>query len=224
MTADSGKNALGDTEGREPEEFWENLYREHRENRALWGTRANPLLVEVAQCLPVGTALDLGCGTGGDALWLARRGWRVTAVDISATAVEQTRRVAQEAGLGDLVTAEQHDLAHSFPEGGFDLVSAQYLHTPFELPRSAVLRAAAQALNPGGRLLVVDHASVAPWSWNQDPETHFPTPEEIHAGLELPTATWGVERAQRPRREATGPQGQTATVTDHVLLIRRTPQ
>ncbi|GAA3794332.1 class I SAM-dependent methyltransferase [Amycolatopsis tucumanensis] len=203
-----------------PEYFWENLYRDRRQDTALWGSRVNPRLAEVAADLPAGAALDLGCGAGGDTMWLARRGWRVTAVDISPTAVAQILRLAQQAGLGDLVTAERHDLAHTFPDGSFDLVSAQYFHTPFALPRAAILRAAAQALRPGGRLLVVDHGSIAPWSWNQDQGTHIPSPAEVHAELGLP-ATWIVERADRPQREATGPDGQTATVTDNVLLIRR---
>ncbi|GAA2120560.1 hypothetical protein GCM10009802_23320 [Streptomyces synnematoformans] len=69
---------------------------------------------------------------------------------------------------------ERHDLARSFPSGTFDLVSAQYFQTPFALPRAAILRTAAPALHPGGRLLVVDHGSIAPWSWNQDPGTRFP--------------------------------------------------
>ncbi|SOD62883.1 Methyltransferase domain-containing protein [Streptomyces zhaozhouensis] len=207
-----------------PEAFWEELYRPHRENPTLWGARVNPLLGEVAAGLPPGVALDLGSGAGGDAIWLARHGWRVTAVDISATAVAGLQRCAREQELAHLVTAERHDLARTFPEGAFDLVSAQYLHTPFALPRSAVLRAAAHALRPGGRLLVVDHGSRAPWSWDQDPDARFPAPEEIHAELALAEPTWTVERSDAPRREATGPNGQTAVVTDHVLLLRRTPR
>ncbi|RMI46690.1 class I SAM-dependent methyltransferase [Streptomyces triticirhizae] len=205
-----------------PAAFWEEVYRPHRDSPAIWGTRVNPLLSEVAAGLKAGDALDLGCGAGGDAVWLARRGWRVTAVDISTTAIEQLRYCARDQGLDRLVTAEHHDLAYSFPEGEFDLVSAQYLHTPYALPRSAVLRTGAHALRPGGRLLIVDHGSIAPWSWNQNPDVQRPTPDEIHAELALPASTWTIERSDRPRREANGPDGQTAVVTDHVLLVRRT--
>jgi SAM-dependent methyltransferase len=132
------------------------------------------------------------------------------------------RAAAEAAGLGDRVRTERHTLGESFPDGTFDLISAQYFHTPFALDRTAVLRTAAHALRPGGRLLVVDHGSIAPWSWNQDPDTRFPTPAEIHVSLELDPAGWTVERADAVSREATGPDGQTATVTDHVLLVRRT--
>jgi SAM-dependent methyltransferase len=197
--------------------YWEKHYRARRAGAA----RPNPLLVEVATPVPPGAALDLGCGAGGDTLWLAQRGWQVTAVDISGTAIERVRTRADALGFGDRVVAEQHDLSRSFPTGEFDLVSAQYLHTPFPLSRGRVLNTAARALRPGGLLLIVDHGSIAPWSWNQDPDQHFPTPDEIAAALDLDPGQWPVLRADRPRRRATGPGGQRATVTDNVLLIQR---
>ncbi|MBM2620300.1 class I SAM-dependent methyltransferase [Actinoplanes sp. LDG1-06] len=197
------------------ETFWE----KHYGKRRTWGGRANPLLVETAGGLTPGAALDLGCGGGGDALWLARQGWQVTAVDVSPTAVEGVRAAARDEGLP--VTTAQHDLAESFPEGSFDLVSAQYFHTPLPLDRARVLRTAARSLRPGGLLLVVDHGSTAPWSWNQDPDTRFPTPYEVAAELDLSPEEWSVVRADMPQRKATGPGGQSATVTDNVLAIRR---
>ncbi|MEU8664822.1 SAM-dependent methyltransferase, partial [Actinoplanes philippinensis] len=164
---------------------------------------------------------DLGSGPGGDTFWLAQRGGHVTAVDISNTAVERVRAVSRQLGLQDRVTGEQHDLAQSFPSGRFDLISAQYLHTPFALDRARVLRTAANALQPNGHLLIVDHGSTAPWSWNKDPDMHYPTPREIAIELALDPDQWIVARADMPQRRATGPAGQTATVTDNVLLIRR---
>ncbi|MEU0090820.1 class I SAM-dependent methyltransferase [Kribbella sp. NPDC006257] len=168
--------------------------------------RANPLLVEIATPLPAGSALDLGSGRGGDAIWLAEQGWRVTAVDISTAAVEQLLEHARAAGLGPQIIAEQHELSQSFPSGEFDLISAQYFQSPYELPRSQILSTAAAALRPGGQLLIVDHGSIAPWSWNQDPDTHFPSPTEIAASLNLDPAHWTVRRADQPRRQATGPR------------------
>jgi SAM-dependent methyltransferase len=197
--------------------FWDGHH-----SRRIAGSPAatvNPTLAETAGPLPPGCALDLGCGAGGDALWLAGRGWRVTAVDISAATVRSLQRQASRAGVS--VTALCVDLAHDFPGGTFDLVSAQYLHTPFDLDRASVLRTAAEALKPGGRLVVVDHGSAAPWSWNQDPNLHYPTPGEVATELALDATEWSTERADTPRRRATGPAGRTATVVDHVLVIRR---
>jgi SAM-dependent methyltransferase len=183
----------------EPTRFWDDHYRSSTPAEP----RVNARLAEIAADLEPGAALDLGCGQGGDALWLARRGWRVTATDISAVALSGLADRARSSGLVDRIATERHDLAQTFPAGRFDLVSAHYLHTRFDLPRARVLRTAAGALSPGGRLLVVDHGSTAPWSWNQDPDVHFPSPTDS------------------PCRTATGPGGRTAEVVDHVLLIRR---
>ncbi|GGV82835.1 class I SAM-dependent methyltransferase [Streptomyces griseoloalbus] len=199
--------------------FWDGVY---AGRPAASGPQPNARLTETVTGLPPGDALDLGCGDGGDALWLAGQGWQVTAVDISAVAVERLAALARSHGLGDRVTTVRTDLHRSFPPGGFDLICAHYLHTPFDLDRSTVLRSAAHALRPGGRLLVVDHGSTAPWSWNQDPDIRYPSPREVAEGIGLTPRTWTVERADAPRRIATGPDGRTAEVTDHVLLIRRT--
>ncbi|MFB8274150.1 class I SAM-dependent methyltransferase [Nocardia colli] len=198
--------------------FWDGVY---AGRPAATDPRPNVRLAELVSGLPTGDVLDLGCGDGGDALWLAGQGWKVVAVDISAVAVARLTGLADARGLGEVVGAEQHDLHKSFPQGQFDLVSAHYLHTAFDLDRATVLRAAAHALRPGGRLLVVDHGSTAPWSWNQDPDVRYPSPREIAAGIDLDPAEWRVERADAPRRIATGPGGRTAEVIDHVLLIRR---
>ncbi|WP_405793443.1 class I SAM-dependent methyltransferase [Streptomyces sp. NBC_01506] len=183
--------------------------------------RPNVRLTETVTDLPPGDVLDLGCGEGGDALWLARQGWRVTAVDVSSVAVDRLTGLALSLGLGDRIAATRHDLRESFPHGAFDVVCAHYLHTPLDLDRASVLREAAHALRVGGRLLIVDHGSTAPWSWDQDPDVHHPTPRQVAADIGLDPATWPVERADAPRRVATGPDGRTAEVIDHVLIIRR---
>jgi len=79
----------------DPESFWE----EHYRSRRVRAGRANPLLVEAARALRPGAALDLGCGAGGDTIWLAEHGWQVTAVDIAKTAVERVRAHAGELAL-----------------------------------------------------------------------------------------------------------------------------
>lgn len=189
-----------------------------------WGTRPNAVLAGLVPVLAPfpGTALDLGCGHGGDAFWLAARGWDVTAVDVSATALDRVAAGAGAAGAADRIHPVRHDLAETFPEGSFDLVSASYFHTPVEIPRDEVLRRAARAVAPGGLLLVVEHASVAPWSWQAGEDVQFPTPDEVLASLRL-DGGWHTERCHAPRRTATGPEGRTATVTDNVIAVRRTP-
>lgn len=223
MSNDHREDQYGGREGNpgdpsEAERFWEHHYRQREQ---VWSGDANAVLVDVVGPLRPGSALDLGCGEGGDAIWLARRGWRVSAVDISATALRRVAARASAAGVADRITCEQHDLGRTFPAGRFDLVSAQYLQSPLHFPRERVLQAAAHAVGVGGLLLIVEHASIAPWSWNQDPQTRFPTPEQILASLDLTRAQWHIERLAAPARQATGPGGQSATVTDNVVAIRR---
>ncbi len=113
------------------ERFWQRHYRGHER---VWSGRANPVLVDVAGSLPAGKALDLGCGEGGDAVWLAQQGWRVVAVDVSAAALDRAATHATAAGVHARIDFQQHDLARTFPEGAFDLVSAQHLHSPVGVP------------------------------------------------------------------------------------------
>ena len=107
-------------------------------------------------------------------MWLAQRGWAVLTVDVSATALVRVADRAAGAGLTDRVRTERHDLTATFPEGEFDLVSAQYLLSPVEFDRPPMFARAAATVRAGGMLLIVDHASVPPWSW-ADKDTVFPT-------------------------------------------------
>ena len=210
---DTARAALEDA-SLSTQERWEGFY---RDRQRIWTGRPNPLLVELAGPLVPGRALDLGCGEGGDSVWLAAQGWTTTAVDVAPTALARTREAAAAAGVE--VTTEQHDLQASLPEGPFDLVSAFFLQSPVECDRPAVLRRAAELLAAGGVLLVVDHGSAPPWSWHGDHV--FPTAPEVHASLALPAEQYETLRVDAPTREAVGPQGQVAQLSDLVVVVRR---
>ena len=203
----------------EVERFWEQHY---GADERIWSGRANATLVDVVQDLTPGTALDLGCGEGGDAVWLALRGWQVTAVDVSPTALRRTDEHAAQAGVADRVTTERHELGRTFPDGTWDLVSCAFLHSPVELAREDVVRRASAAVAPGGLLVVVGHAGAPSWA----PAEHaaharFPTPQEVLDDLRLPEEAWRTERVGLVPRTATGPQGQTGHLEDSLVVVRR---
>lgn len=186
----------------------------------VWSGRVNAQLAEIAPRLPVGRALDLGCGEGADALWLAERGWTVVGTDISETALARARAAAQARGLAGRIEFRRDDLDHGFPDGVFDLVSAQFLHSPAAMNRAAILRRAADAVAPGGALLIVDHGAAPPWAAKLH-HHEFPGPEEVLAGLDLDPAWWERIRVDSVERAARGPDGQDATLLDNVIWLRK---
>ncbi|WP_099021893.1 class I SAM-dependent methyltransferase [Mycolicibacterium palauense] len=199
-------------------QLWNERY---GESHRVWSGRANARLVEMADGLAPGRALDLGCGEGGDARWLAERGWQVVAVDISDAALQ---RAAEDAGdLAARIDFQHHDLTESFPEGTFDLVSAQFLHSPVSMDRAAVLRRAADAVAPGGVLLIVDHGAAPPWAEGLKKHVHdFPSPQEVVDGLGLDGQRWERVRVDSAEREGVlGPDGQEATLLDNIIMLRR---
>jgi len=206
----------------DPATFWELRYIERGgEKGQMWSGRANAALEREAAELRPGTALDLGSGEGGDALWLAHGGWQVTAVDISTTALARGKTRAEAAGVADRIRWVQADLATWRPEASFDLVSALFLQSPVELPREQILRRAAAAVAPGGQLLIVGHAAFPSWSSHSAHPEPLPTPDDVLAFLELPEGDWTVVTKQEFDREGTSPDGAAFTFTDGILRLRR---
>ncbi|WP_063748863.1 class I SAM-dependent methyltransferase [Streptomyces sp. NRRL B-24484] len=202
---------------------WEERY---RTRGALWSGRPNPQLVAEATGLAPGRALDAGCGEGADALWLADRGWRVTAADLASTALDRAAaRAADESPqLAERITWVRADLGERPPAGaGFELVSAQYLHVP-AAERPAVFAGLAAAVAPGGTLLIVGHHPrdlAGGGGPRLLPEMLF-TAEEAAAGLD--PADWRVRTAQTRPRPAEDRTGRPVTVYDAVLVaVRRAP-
>jgi SAM-dependent methyltransferase len=202
------------------QQFWEEFYGERDQ---VWSGKANPLLVREVASLTPGTALDLGCGEGGDAIWLAQQGWQVTAVDVSETVLKRAAGHAAEAGVEGIIW-QCHNLAASFPEGRYDLVSAQFFHSPVEShgEREKALRQAAEAVAPGGTLLIVGHAGWPTWMEEPPHDVHFPTTTEVLEALTLPEGEWTVELEELVARDHPGPEGQPGTRSDNVLRVRRT--
>ena len=194
------------------EQFWESFY---ADGEGRWSGHANASLVEEAGELSPGRALDLGCGQGGDAIWLARQGWDVTGVDVSATALGVAERDAGAAGVE--VRWERRDLAESLPAGPFDLVTTAFLHSPVELPRATILRAAADRVAPGGTLLVIGHAPS-----EEHPHHDLPGPEEVRAELALPERAWSVVTCElRERTHAFRGEEKHARVDTVLRLVRK---
>ena len=122
---------------------------------AMWSGRPNGRLVVEVEGLTPGRALDVGCGEGADAIWLARSGWTVTAIDISTVAVGRARAAADLAGA-DVDWISGDALQSVFAAGAFDLVSMQYPALPKAAGEDAV-RALLNAVQHGGLLLAVYH-------------------------------------------------------------------
>jgi SAM-dependent methyltransferase len=186
----------------------------------VWSGRVNARLAEVAPTLDGRRALDLGCGEGADAIWLAEHGWTVIAVDVSTTALTRAREAATSRGVADRIDFVECDLTRELPVGPVDLVSAQFLHSTVAMDRSAVLRRAAAAVAPGGTLLIVDHAAAPPWA-SRLHHHEFPTAESVLDGLALDGAQWQPIRVERAERSARGPGGEEATLVDNVIVVRR---
>jgi SAM-dependent methyltransferase len=197
---------------------WEEHY---GERERVWSGRVNVQFADVVADLAPGRALDLGCGEGGDAVWLAERGWHVVAVDISDTALGRAREAADSRGVADRIEFVQLDLSDSFPDGTFDLVSSQFLHSTVPLDRTKILANAAAALRSDGLLVIVDHGSAPPWVSKLDHHHEFPSAEEVIAGLDLSADEFERLRVEAVERQAVGPEGQQRPWMDNVMVLRR---
>ena len=202
-----------------PAAFWDQRYAERDQ---IWSGEPNSALVTSVTGLGPGKALDLGCGEGADSVWLAERGWVVTAVDIAATAIARAESLAARRGIpDDRITWLIEDLSVWQPTDTYDLVSACFLQSPIDFPRTEVLQRVASAVAPGGHLLVVSHAEAPPWSNALHAEHRFPTVADELAALPPDRAGWQVLVGEPRPRRAVGPDGEEATLRDNVVLARR---
>ena len=184
-----------------------------------WTTRPNQCVTAELADLPPGRALDLAAGEGRNSVWLAERGWRVTAVDFSRVGLAKGRQLATARGVGeariDWILADLYD--YEPDQGSFDLVLITYFHAGADL-RVAVLARAAAALAPGGNLLVVgyDLTNLTEGVGGpQYPEVLY-TPESITAEV----SGLRVLRAGRVRRTVDR-DGVSGTAIDTLVLAAR---
>jgi SAM-dependent methyltransferase len=192
-------------------EFWDATY---AERQTIWSGQPNAqLLAEVTDLSP-GSALDVGCGEGADAVWLAQCGWDVTAVDISPLALDRARAHAADAGVS--VTFEVRDLISAPPSpASYDLVSAQFFQLA-DPERSIFMRGLGDAVKPGGQLLIVGHCLTP--SMTPTLAGRFYTPNEITALFS--TGDWVTEVAETRERTAMH-HGEMTDLIDAVVRLRR---
>lgn len=201
-----------DEHGQHEADAWDERYGDD----LMWSGHPNEQLVVEASDLTPSTALDVGCGEGADAIWLAQRGWRVTGIDVSAKALSRAARAAEMAGVD--VAWRPVGLA-DFDGWTYDLVIAFY---PALLRGDgSIIETLLATVAPGGLLLVVHHAHVdrdRALEHGFDPDDYVGHPDLVEALTDRPG--WTVEVAEK--RGRTAPEGPGAHHhSDCVLRARR---
>jgi ubiquinone/menaquinone biosynthesis C-methylase UbiE len=194
-------------------EHWDERY---ATEELIWKAEANRFLVEELDALAPGTALDVACGEGRNAVWLASKGWRVTGVDFSRAGLAKAQRLATDRGV-EVTWVEADVVEWQPPTASFDLVVVMYLHLPAEQRRRALAHAAA-ALAPGGVLLVVGHDTsnlLKGTGGPQDPAVLF-GPEEIVEDL----SDLQIERAEQVKRTVVTDAGEATAIDALVRAVR----
>ena len=212
--------------------YWEDRY---RHGGGASRRDPSPSLLAEASDLPPGHALDAGCGWGADALWLASRGWQVTAVDVSPAAIDQARQTAEatDSDAAARVTWTPADLTTWEPADRFDLVTSHYVHVPG--PPEALFARLASWVAPGGTLLVVGHGHTpgqhgghhGPHGHHQaagQPDSPVASAQirlaQITAGLS--TDDWQIIAAEPRTHTISRPDGAPpAVLTDVVVRAQR---
>ena len=200
------------------QEFWEQLWSKTLREQAEKVARRPPnahLMLEAADLSPA-RALDAGCGHGADTLWLAARGWSVTAVDFSAAALAHGRSMASTAGadIADRIDWIESDLATWTLEAGrYDLVVSLYVHIADSV--EAFVGRMASGVAPGGTLFLVGHRPIDPSTGAASAAAHQVQVSVEAAVAALDTKQWEVIVAEERPRSVAG------TGVDAVIRARR---
>jgi len=200
--------------------YWEDRY---RSGVGAGKLDPSPSLVTDAGALRPGRALDAGCGVGGDALWLAARGWHVVAVDVSRTALQRGRQAAEAAGLA---FAKRIEWVHADLTGwepapsAFDLVSSHYVHVPG--PPEVLFGRLASWVAPGGSLLVVGHDGGQGHGHGSGHSR--PVGAQVRTGQivsSLPEEQWDILAAEARTHTMQRPDGGGPVTLDDVVVHAR---
>lgn len=219
-------------------DYWDQVWSGERAT-AMGSSPPNPHLQAQAGGLTPGSVLDAGCGGGAEAVWLAERGWTVTAADIARAALDVGRGRAAAAGVAERIEWIEADLATWRPDTTYDLVTTHYAHP--DIPQLAFYERLATWVAPNGTLLIVGHLHPD----QHRPDQHRPsTPghghgqgngrEEGHPPAEasataaaitalLDPARWDVVTAEESTRTVTGPGGRERTLHDVVVRATHRP-
>lgn len=198
-------------------DFWDERY---GSEERIWSGQPNAQLVDRVTAMAPGRALEVGAGEGADAIWLARRGWHVTALDVSQVALDKAAAHAVAAGVGDRITWQRVDLGTWLGERPtYDLVSAQFMY--LSQPALATLyRQLAAAVAPGGTLLLVGHHPVDERHGDHDfPDVRW-TPEEAASWLD--PADWASIDVSTVQRLGHAGSHHEGIVHDGVVQAVRT--
>lgn len=228
------------------EQLWDERY---ADGGAVWSGEPNGALVAEASKLKPARAVDVGCGEGADAVWLAGQGWQVTALDVSSLALQRAKHAADSAGAA--ITWLHAGLEDAeLPEGEFDLVAALYPALMRTADHGAE-RALLDAVAPGGTLLFVHHAQFGsqPSAWTGDGPSgrrHAESPghdpggagdgpgprsgmpfgpgdlvgvEDVRSFIESAGDAWEVSAHEERPREVTG--GAGAHFHEDIVLVAR---
>ncbi|WP_225891087.1 class I SAM-dependent methyltransferase [Streptomyces dioscori] len=204
-------------------EYWERHWQQGPAGRpaSMGGNPPNPYLMRETGGLTPGTALDAGCGSGAEAIWLASCGWRVTAADISSEALARAAERAATSGAPESVRWVEADLGSWHPDAQFDLVMTHYAHPA--MPQLEFYDRIAGWVAPGGTLLIVGHLHVS----GPTGHGHHP-PAEASATSEAVTARldgtkWEIATAEEHLRTLTGRGSRAVPLHDVVVRATRRP-